>query len=475
MVNAPTRWWRPVTAGRSGVLATAALGAVLAAVVLAAAPATAGGTTDDQARAAQQRAQAAQRQYELAQESVEDLSADLAQAVLTLEETKARLPAAQAALDAATQAAEAAQRQATLARTRLEDTTDVHASLVTQIEQDATRSAEVRSTVAQLARAAYQGQSRSSGLEIAVGATSVEDYQARAFTASTAQRMQARTLEELIELEAAGRSNEARLESVVQTLDDLEQQAQRDARAAEDALAAQQAQSAALDQAIAEQTSAAARIEGMKSQAEAEQAQADTARAMADAEIARIAAEQEAAAAARPAPATPAQPEPSRPGQPQPAAPPPAAPPAGPAAPPAAEGGALFSNPTSIQPIYVTSNYGMRLHPILGYYRLHAGIDLRTYCNTPLYAPRDGTVQWAEWRNGFGNQVMLNYGTVNGQSLMSSSNHLTRSVVRAGQSVTRGQLIGYSGNTGLSGACHLHFEVYVGGKTVDPAPLLGLR
>jgi murein DD-endopeptidase MepM/ murein hydrolase activator NlpD len=125
--------------------------------------------------------------------------------------------------------------------------------------------------------------------------------------------------------------------------------------------------------------------------------------------------------------------------------------------------------------MYVTSNYGMRLHPILGYYRLHAGIDLRTYCNTPLYAPRDGTVQWSEWRNGFGNQVMLNYGTVNGQSLMSSSNHLTRSVVSSGQQVSRGQLIGYSGNTGLSGACHLHFEVYVGGKTVDPAPLLGLR
>jgi murein DD-endopeptidase MepM/ murein hydrolase activator NlpD len=125
--------------------------------------------------------------------------------------------------------------------------------------------------------------------------------------------------------------------------------------------------------------------------------------------------------------------------------------------------------------MYVTSNYGMRLHPILGYTRLHAGIDLRTYCNTPLYAPRDGTVQWAEWRSGFGNQVMLSYGTVNGQSLMSSSNHLTRSVVRAGQSVTRGQLIGYSRNTGLSGACHLHFEVYVGGTTVDPAPLLGLR
>ncbi|MCG7284690.1 peptidoglycan DD-metalloendopeptidase family protein [Cellulomonas sp. ACRRI] len=442
-------------------------------MLLPAGPA-AGDTTDDQARAAQQRAEAAQRQYEDAQESVEDLSAELAQAVLTLEETKARLPAAQAALDEATRTADAARRQATLARTRLEDASDVRASLVAQIEQDSTRTAEVRATVAELARAAYQGRSRSSGLEIAVGASSVEDFQARSFTASTAQRMQARTLEELTELEAAGRSNESRLQSVVETLDELEQEAERDARAADDALAAQREQNAALDRAVADQTAAAQRIEGMKGQAEAEQAAADAARADADAEIARIAVQQEAeaaaAAAARPAPANPAPPQPAAPGKPGPAAPP-----AAPPAPPAVESGALFSNPTSIQPMYVTSNYGMRLHPILGYTRLHAGIDLRTYCNTPLYAPRDGTVQWAEWRNGFGNQVMLNYGTISGQSLMSSSNHLTRSVVRAGQSVTRGQLIGYSGNTGLSGACHLHFEVYVGGKTVDPAPLLGLR
>ncbi len=446
---------------------------MVVAVLLPAGPA-AGDTTDDQARAAQQRAEAAQRQYEDAQESVEDLSAELAQAVLTLEETKARLPAAQAALEEATRTADAARRQATLARARLEDTSDVHASLVAQIEQDSTRTAEVRATVAELARAAYQGRSRSSGLEITVGASSVEDFQARSFTASTAQRMQARTLEELTKLEAAGRSNESRLQSVVETLDELEQEAERDARAADDALAAQREQNAALDRAVADQTAAAQRIEGMKGQAEAEQAAADAARADADAEIARIAAQQEAeaaaAAAARPAPANPAPPQPAAPGKPGPAAPP-----AAPPAPPAVESGALFSNPTSIQPMYVTSNYGMRLHPILGYTRLHAGIDLRTYCNTPLYAPRDGTVQWAEWRNGFGNQVMLNYGTISGQSLMSSSNHLTRSVVRAGQSVTRGQLIGYSGNTGLSGACHLHFEVYVGGKTVDPAPLLGLR
>ena len=423
----------------------------------------AGDTLDDKQRAAQQRADAAERQYELLQESVEELSADLAQAVLTLEETKARLPAAQAALDAATVQADSAQRTATLAQSRLEDTVGLRETLQDELDTDAARRAEVRSTIAQLARSAYQGSGSTAALEVVVGAASMEDFVDRAETVATAQRLQSRALEELVVLEANARTGQARLAAVVGTLTEMEAAAEAQAEAAEAARAEQQTQTIALQQAVADQSAAAQRIEGMRGQAQAEQAAADSIRAAAEAEIAQIAAQEEAAARQQ-APAAPVRPAPNpAPGQ-----------AAQPVAPPASSG-VLFSNPTSIDPMYVTSNYGMRLHPILGYYRLHAGIDLRTYCNTPLYAPRDGTVQWSEWRNGFGNQVMLNYGTVNGQSLMSSSNHLTRSVVSSGQQVSRGQLIGYSGNTGLSGACHLHFEVYVGGKTVDPAPLLGLR
>jgi len=418
---------------------------------------------DDKQRAAQQRADAAQRQYELLQESVEELSADLAQAVLTLEETKARLPAAQAALDAATVQADAARRTAALAQSRLEDTESLRKTLQDELDTDAARREEVRSTIAQLARSAYQGSGSTATLEVAGGAASLEDFVDRAETVATAQRLQSRALEELVALEANARSGQARLAAVITTLAEMEAAAEVEADAAEVARAEQQTQTVALQQAIADQSAAAQRIQGMRGQAQAEQAAADSIRAAAEAEIAQIAAREEAAARQQ-APADSVRPAPN-----------PASGQAAPPAAPPASSSVLFSNPTSIQPMYVTSNYGMRLHPILGYYRLHAGIDLRTYCNTPLYAPRDGTVQWSEWRNGFGNQVMLNYGTVNGQSLMSSSNHLTRSVVSSGQQVSRGQLIGYSGNTGLSGACHLHFEVYVGGKTVDPAPLLGLR
>jgi len=114
----------------------------------------------------------------------------------------------------------------------------------------------------------------------------------------------------------------------------------------------------------------------------------------------------------------------------------------------------------------------MRLHPILGYVRLHSGTDLRTYCNTPIYAGASGTVQWAKFRSGYGNQVLVNHGYWKGSSLMSSYNHLSSYVVGPGQNVSQGQLIGYSGNTGTSAGCHLHFEVYVNGATVDPWPLI---
>ena len=67
---------------------------------------------------------------------------------------------------------------------------------------------------------------------------------------------------------------------------------------------------------------------------------------------------------------------------------------------------------------------------------------------------------------------MINHGYWNGSSLMTSYNHMTSFAVSGGQTVQQGQLIGYAGNTGLSGACHLHLETYLNGATTDPEPML---
>jgi murein DD-endopeptidase MepM/ murein hydrolase activator NlpD len=117
---------------------------------------------------------------------------------------------------------------------------------------------------------------------------------------------------------------------------------------------------------------------------------------------------------------------------------------------------------------YVTSSYGMRFHPILHVWKLHDGTDFGAACGTPLYAPADGVVQSAYYNAGYGNRIIIGHGIVRGVSLWTSVNHLTSFAVRAGEHVSRGELIGYSGTTGYSTGCHLHFMVYVNGYTVDP-------
>ena len=137
--------------------------------------------------------------------------------------------------------------------------------------------------------------------------------------------------------------------------------------------------------------------------------------------------------------------------------------------------GKLFGNPTATNPMYVTSEYGMRLQPILKIYRLHAGIDLRARCETPIYAGRDGTVLSTRWLGGDGNRVMIDHGFIDGNSVVTAYNHLSRFAVSPGQKVTQGQVIGYSGDTGgVSTGCHLDFQVYINGSTVNPRPYLPL-
>ena len=74
----------------------------------------------------------------------------------------------------------------------------------------------------------------------------------------------------------------------------------------------------------------------------------------------------------------------------------------------------------------------------------------------------------AYYNAGYGNRVIIDHGFVRGVSLSTSYNHLTSFVARPGEHVSRGQLIAYSGTTGYSTGCHLHFMVYVNGATVDP-------
>jgi murein DD-endopeptidase MepM/ murein hydrolase activator NlpD len=128
------------------------------------------------------------------------------------------------------------------------------------------------------------------------------------------------------------------------------------------------------------------------------------------------------------------------------------------------DGGSVLSRPVYAP---VTSGYGRRYHPVLHYWRLHAGTDFGAACGTPVRAAASGSVVRAGWAGGYGNQLVLDHGRMRGRHVATSYNHLSRILVRGG-SVRRGQVVAYSGTTGLSTGCHLHFEVYVGGRTVNP-------
>jgi murein DD-endopeptidase MepM/ murein hydrolase activator NlpD len=106
----------------------------------------------------------------------------------------------------------------------------------------------------------------------------------------------------------------------------------------------------------------------------------------------------------------------------------------------------------------LTSGFGMRFHPILHVTRLHAGVDFPTSVGTPVYATGAGTVSFAGDRAGYGRVLEVDHSLVGRRTRYA---HLSRFAegIRPGQRVHRGQLIGYSGNTGLSTAPHLHYEV----------------
>ncbi|MEO0419219.1 MAG: peptidoglycan DD-metalloendopeptidase family protein [Pseudomonadota bacterium] len=113
----------------------------------------------------------------------------------------------------------------------------------------------------------------------------------------------------------------------------------------------------------------------------------------------------------------------------------------------------------------ISSRYGMRRHPILGYRRMHAGLDFRARRGTPIVAVSDGRVLSAGRAGGCGIAVKLRHGG----GLDTRYCHMSRMAVRRGANVRRGQVIGYVGSTGLSTGPHLHYEMYRNGKSINPA------
>jgi murein DD-endopeptidase MepM/ murein hydrolase activator NlpD len=113
-----------------------------------------------------------------------------------------------------------------------------------------------------------------------------------------------------------------------------------------------------------------------------------------------------------------------------------------------------------------SSPFGARVNPLTGEMgEVHTGKDFAVQCSTAVFAAAGGTVTYSQWHEfGGGNRIVVSHGN----GLSTSYNHLSSSSVRVGQKVERGEQIALSGTTGASTGCHLHFEVIVDDKEVDP-------
>ncbi|WP_243348489.1 M23 family metallopeptidase [Parabacteroides sp. FAFU027] len=125
----------------------------------------------------------------------------------------------------------------------------------------------------------------------------------------------------------------------------------------------------------------------------------------------------------------------------------------------------------AIQPILnrdlklLSSGFGVRVDPIYHTAKMHSGMDFTARVGTPIYATGNGRVQQAGWDSGYGNCVLINHGF----GYQTKYAHMSKLKARAGQTVKRGEVIGYVGSTGKSTAPHLHYEVHVNGRPVNPA------
>jgi murein DD-endopeptidase MepM/ murein hydrolase activator NlpD len=372
------------------------------------------------------------KQVDALKDHLDDLSASLKNAYLALRRTQAAIPVAQAALDKATAAQQRADQYNDQMAVELQVAQANEARAVDDLAKTRTAVTDSRTRVARFASQLYQDQGMGQ-LSVALSATSPEDFANRIAMTDTVMDVQHQELGRLATSQAAATAQEAHLTALrvqTQAAKDAAEKALAKAKTDLDALAVRQkAQSAALEtQKAAEKKKLAA--------AEKEQARLQKV-LVARAKAAKAAAARRAAALRKAHKKVPTGPMTSH---------------------------GFLSRPSGG---WISSEFGMRYHPILHYWRLHAGRDFAADCGTPIRAAASGTIISAGWAGGYGRRTEIDHGIIRGVDLVTAYNHMSRFAVTGGH-VSRGQVIGYVGTTGESTGCHLHFETYEDGIPKDP-------
>jgi murein DD-endopeptidase MepM/ murein hydrolase activator NlpD len=428
---------------------------------------------DDRRAAAEREQQAKEAERESLESELEHTDTQLADAVLELNQVEGRLPVAEAELAEAEAELERAEREAAILAQRLADAQLEEAKVSQELQDGSGKVDGARDDIAQMAREEFRGAGNASTIGLVTGAQSTKEFIDGYSVSSSAARIRARTLAELQDAEATARNLQARLSAIREVVTELKRLADENVRSKEQAKQAAVERKAEIERLIEEQERLKARIERRKSVAMENMQATEQELSSIESDLKGIIREQrerderlaqeQAEREAKEGSSSGGSSGGGSSG-------------GGSSSGGSSGGGSTGGGTGTVSFLgyptanpFVTSSYGMRFHPVLQYSRLHAGTDFRAYCGTPILAPADGTVLYARFLEGLGNQVLINHGySSGGSSVMTSSNHLTSFAVSPGQQVSRGQVIGYSGTTGTSTACHLHFEVYVNGSTVDP-------
>ena len=447
--RAPARTWRR---------GTAILTALVCAVALAATTAEAVPTGSDPGKDKRR----VDAQVDRLKDQLDETSADLAAAYTALQATQDKLPAARTVLEKAQSAAAAADRANTVAAQELEAARASEKKAQDQLATTTKKVASSRTRVAQFAAQIYQEQGFGQ-LDMALSSSDPQQFADRIALVDTVMDVQSQTMDRLSTEQASLTALEDHLSALRADSAEKKKQAAAALARAQEARNAAATAKAELDALAAQQASQAKSVAGKLASEKSRLASMEAEQARLHKILAQRAAEQRRrAAAAKRAAARRAAARRHHGGSSSGGS-------------SSSSGGSSGGSDTTRSNGYlsrpvsspVTSEFGMRYHPIYHIWKLHSGRDFGAPCGTPVHAAASGDIISSGWGGGYGNRIVIDHGLVNGVGLATTYNHLTR-FVRTGGHVKRGQVIAYSGTTGTSTGCHLHFETLENGNFVDP-------
>ena len=388
---------------------------------------------DDDRDAAADAVANAQATVDALQSQLEGIDASLAQVFIDLQNLNAQIPDAQTAYDNAVADYDKKTREHTTVLGELNAAKGEQTRIDDSLTDANTQADDSQRTIGDLVRRKYRD-GNVDPVAVALTSGGTESITERAAVADMALRTENQTMTSALDVSSSQRTQSTRQGAITDRISDLEAkaaQAEKDAKTAKDDADAKLTDLNTLkDQASAKQAEWDAQKGDV--QASLDQAEADY-QARSD-ELAAIDAANQATGVSY-------------------------------------TSSSGFRNPLDI-PIVVTSPFGMRYHPVLGYMKGHSGTDMAADCGTIIRAVASGYVSAVSADVSAGNYVDVNHGIVGGNSVITEYLHMQAQYVSPGQYVNAGDALGEVGSTGYATGCHLHFGVRENGNYVEPMDYL---